>query len=606
MKPNDEPTPLSGNDRLDDALLREHARAGTGVDEGFLSRLENALDVEAGSIPRIRSPKASRSPYLNFWSLVKVASVILAAALLWGLTTPMVIRQRKRADSSHGFSYMQRLSSQPSEAYQGRPNNIPALPELSPANRERYGQLIDNPWQTPIDEPLSTFSVDVDTASYTNLRRLIKDGARIPPDSVRLEEMVNYFDYSYTQPTDGHPFAAHVGNAACPWNPDHQLIRVALKGQEFARTERAPANLVFLLDVSGSMQEPRKLPLVVQAFELLLEELNASDTLSIVVYAGSEGLALPPTACDSAGKTRVSAALRSLRAGGSTNGGAGIKLAYQLARQHFKSGGINRVILATDGDFNVGVTEDGGLVRLVEENAKSNVFLTVLGFGAGNLNDGMMEAITNKGNGTYHYIDTYQEARRVFLQKLMGTLVTIAKDVKIQVEFNPAHVKRYRLLGYANRMLRREDFSNDRIDAGDIGSGHTVTAFYEVETGDARQTSPVETLRYQEEKPEKPGIPASSEWLTVKLRYKQPEGDRSTLIEQPFIGIPRAFDEADADFRFGTSVAMAGLLLRHTEGTERIGFKDVSRIAGGAVGADPHGQRSEFLTLIERLTARER
>ena len=360
------------------------------------------------------------------------------------------------------------------------------MPQPAPVDRERYGQLIDNPWQTPVDEALSTFSIDVDTASYTNLRRMIQDGASIPPDSVRLEEMVNYFDYSYAPPTGEHPFAAHVENAVCPWNPDHQLVRVALKGREIDRSTRAAANLVFLLDVSGSMNDPRKLPLMVQAFELLLEELNASDTISIVVYAGAEGLALPPTHCDAAGRTRVSAALRKLSAGGSTNGGAGIKLAYQLARENFKSGGINRVILATDGDFNVGVTGDGDLVRLVEQNAKSNVFLSVLGFGTGNLNDGMMEAITNKGNGTYYYIDTYQEARRVFLQKLMGTLVTIAKDVKIQVEFNPAHVKRYRLLGYANRMLRKEDFSNDKIDAGDIGSGHTVTAFYEVETGDGQ------------------------------------------------------------------------------------------------------------------------
>lgn len=480
-----------------------------------------------------------------------------------------------------------------------------AGPQPAPVDRERYGRLIDNPWQTPVDEALSTFSIDVDTASYTNLRRIIQDGARIPQDSVRLEEMVNYFDYSYAPPTDGHPFAVHVENAACPWNQDHQLVRVALKGQEIARTERAPANLVFLLDVSGSMNDPRKLPLVVQAFELLLEELNASDTLSIVVYAGAEGLALPPTHCDSSGRTRVSAALRKLSAGGSTNGGAGIKLAYQLATENFKPGGINRVILATDGDFNVGVTEDGGLVRLVEQHAKSNVFLSVLGFGTGNLNDGMMEAITNKGNGTYYYIDTYQEARRVFLQKLMGTLVTIAKDVKIQVEFNPAQVKRYRLLGYANRMLRKEDFSNDKIDAGDIGSGHTVTAFYEVETGDGRQTPPAETLRYQEVKPEEPAVPASSEWLTVKLRYKQPEGDRSTLIEHPFIGMPHAFDEADADFRFGTSVAMAGLLLRHTDGTEGSGFENVNRLAAGALGEDPHGQRAEFLGLIKRLTTRD-
>lgn len=602
MKHQDDNSSPSGNDRLDDALLREHARAGTRADEEFLSRVESALDAEP-----MKTPIAPRNPHRTLWTLAKVASVMLAVFLVWGLTAPMVIRQRKKAESPVIVSYMQ-ASTLHYEDSQERLDETFSPPEVPPVDHERYGQLIDNPWQTPMDEPLSTFSIDVDTASYTNLRRMVEDGARIPPDSVRLEEMANYFDYSYAPPTDGRPFSVHTGNAACPWNPDHHLVRVALKGQEIARAERAPANLVFLLDVSGSMHAPRKLLLMIQAFDVLLEELNASDTVSIVVYAGSEGLVLPPTKCDVAGRAQVSAALRKLNAGGSTNGGAGIKLAYQLAKEHFQPGGINRVILATDGDFNVGVTGDGDLIRLIEENAKSNVFLTVLGLGIGNLNDGMMEAITNKGNGTYHYIDTYQEARHVFLQKLMGTLVTIAKDVKIQVEFNPAQVKRYRLLGYANRMLRKEDFSNDRIDAGDIDSGHTVTAFFEVETGDGRQSPPAETLRYQQTDPEavaEPSMPASNEWLTVKLRYKQPEGDRSTFIELPFVGIPRTFEEADVDFRFGTSVVMAGLLLRETEGTGESGFGDVTRIAAGALGADPDGQRAEFLNLIKRLASRD-
>jgi len=478
-----------------------------------------------------------------------------------------------------------------------------------PIDRERYGQLVDNAWQTPADAPLSTFSVDVDTASYSNLRRMILSGAPVPRDAVRMEEMVNYFDYSYAPPTGEHPFAVHVANAACPWNPDHQLVRVALKGREIARTERPPANLVFLLDVSGSMSSPDKLPLVVDSFHLLLEEMNASDTLAIVVYAGAEGLALPPTRCNATGRERIAASLDRLQAGGSTNGGAGIGLAYQIAREQFKPGGINRVILATDGDFNVGVTGTGGLVRLVERNAESNVFLTVLGFGGGNLNDGMLEAITNKGNGVYHYIDTRREARRVFLRKLMGTLVTIAKDVKIQIEFNPDQVRRYRLLGYANRMLRKEDFSNDRIDAGDIGSGHTVTAFYEIETGGGRHSAPAETLRYRRNTPDVPEEaaslrPVSREWLTVKLRYKQPDGDQSTLLENPFVGSPRSLDAADADFRFATSVALSGLLLRGTEGTEGCGFEDVVRIASGALGADAHGQRAEFLQLVRLLGTR--
>jgi Ca-activated chloride channel family protein len=484
-------------------------------------------------------------------------------------------------------------------------------PQPAPVDRERYGELIDNPWQTPVDAPLSTFSVDVDTASYANVRSMILDARNIPMDAVRLEEMVNYFDYSYPPPTDNHPFAIHVDNAACPWNTQHQLVRVALKGLEIERTKRSPANLVFLLDVSGSMNDPRKLPLVTAALELLLEELNASDTLSIIVYAGAEGMALPPTVCDTQGRERIIAALRSFRAGGTTNGGAGIRLAYQIAREQFKTGGINRVILATDGDFNVGVTGNGDLVRMVADNAKSNVYLTVLGVGTGNLNDGMLEAITNKGNGVYYYIDSMEEARRVFLQKLMGTLVTIAKDVKVQVEFNPSQVRGYRLLGYANRMLRKEDFSNDRIDAGDIGSGHTVTAFYEIETGDAGNLPPAEALRYDTPQQPSPSdtsaaaaAPATREWLTVKLRYKQPQGERSTIIERPFTGAARSFAEADADFRFGTAVAMAALILRHDEGTAANRFEEAGMMATAALGSDPHGCRGGFVSLLQRLAAR--
>jgi Ca-activated chloride channel family protein len=348
--------------------------------------------------------------------------------------------------------------------------------------------------------------------------------------------------------------------------------------------------------------------LVTASLGLLLEELNSSDTLSIVVYAGAEGLALPPTACDGPGRELIAAALRGLRARGSTNGGAGIQLAYQLARAQFKPGGINRVILATDGDFNVGLTSNGDLVRMVAENARANLFLTVLGAGTGNLNDGMLEAITNKGNGTYHYLDSLEEARRVFLQKLMGTLVTIAKDVKVQVEFNPARVRSYRLLGYANRMLRKEDFSNDRIDAGEIGSGHTVTAFYELETGDGRHSPPAEELRYtttreaEAEAPSRvPAAAASNEWLTVKLRYQLPEGERSTLIERPFTGVARDFGEAATDFRFGTAVAMAAMILRGAEGLEACRLGDALRMAETALGGDPHGQRAEFVGLLQRI-----
>ena len=738
----------SPDERLTEALLREHARAGSGADEAFLARLETALDAEtAAPVAPVTEP-ARKGPRRYLVPLALAASVVLAGGLAWPFMKGRPVDSYRSPNPVAAKPPLKESGGDPPD--RSNPTDHPALPGKTPAtafvppqpsdvnpwvgpsekplapsdpgpmlanpgplvaegmaklkereqaagtagagngllanrggsfgdksslsglggggsggfgfgkgsgsgvgrgvtmfgfpgkdyafndslrsgdrlvageeiggyiggqpapvDRERYGQLVDNPWQTPVDAPLSTFSIDVDTASYSNFRRLIQDGARIPADSVRLEEMVNYFDYGYTPPTGEHPFAVHVANASCPWNPDHQLVRVALKGREIERTERAPANLVFLLDVSGSMDEPRKLPLVAKSFDLLIEELKPSDTLSIVVYAGAEGLALPPTSCDADGRKKIAKALRNLKAGGSTNGGAGIRLAYQLAKDHFKQGGINRVILATDGDFNVGVTEDGGLVRLVEENAKSKVFLTVLGYGTGNLNDGMLEAITNKGNGTYYYIDGIEEARRVFLQKMMGTLVTIAKDVKIQVEFNPAQVRKYRLLGYANRMLKKEDFSNDKVDAGDIGAGHTVTAFYEIETGDGRHLPPAETLRYQANPPGETATAApapaeaSREWLTVKLRYKQPEGDTSTLMENPYTGAVRSFNEAEADFRFATAVSLTGSLLRETKGLGQADFATAREWARGAIGSDPHGLRAEFVKLLDRLVRQQ-
>jgi Ca-activated chloride channel family protein len=491
---------------------------------------------------------------------------------------------------------------------QAAPSRLPAaLSHINPqpVDSERYGVLVDNQWQDPSDVPLSTFSVDVDTASYANARRMIMESRPVPADAVRLEEWVNYFDYAYPQPTGDHPFAVHVQNATCPWNADRQLVRVALKGKEIERTERPSANLVFLLDVSGSMQDSRKLPLVAQSLRMLVEELGESDSLAMVVYAGAEGLYVPATACDGPGRDFITRALVNLGAGGSTNGGAGIKLAYQVAREHFKPGGINRVILATDGDFNVGVTNHTELVGLVAENAKSNVDLTVLGVGGGNLNDHMLEEITNHGNGTYHYIATLEEARRVFLQKMMGTLVTIAKDVKIQIEFNPDQVRGYRLLGYSNRMLRKEDFANDKVDAGDIGSGHTVTAFYEIETATSPGRTDAEALRYGKPVAVKAPDPAAShEWLTVKLRYKTPGEATSIRMENPYLGASRDLSEADADFRFATAVAATSLILRDTDGLSDMRFGNVATLAREALGTDPFRHRAEFVQLVEMLAAR--
>ncbi|MDQ8192544.1 YfbK domain-containing protein [Roseibacillus persicicus] len=431
------------------------------------------------------------------------------------------------------------------------------------ASSEKYGQLVDQPWKSPLQEALSTFSVDVDTASYTNLRRLIKDGSPVPADAVRIEELVNYFDYDYAQPAKGEAFGVGLAMATCPWEERHNLVRVALQGKDVNAGERGDANLVFLVDVSGSMQDSDKLPLLVESLGLLVEELQENDRVSLVVYAGSEGVVLEPTRMGQGGREKVFQALKKLSAGGSTNGGAGIKLAYRLAKENFVKGGVNRVILATDGDFNVGTTNRDELVELVKTQAKDGVFLSVCGFGRGNLNDAMLEAITNDGNGVYYYIDSRAEGRRVFLEKLMGTLVTIAKDVKIQVEFNPAKVAQYRLLGYANRVLKKEDFNNDKVDAGDIGSGHQVTAFYEiVPTGVTGTVRPeVDALKYQNEAP---AIPQndSPDWMTVKLRHKKPDGQLSELQEFPLRGEAKPWSEMESDYRFAAGVVAWGMTLR--------------------------------------------
>ncbi|MEM1443756.1 MAG: von Willebrand factor type A domain-containing protein, partial [Verrucomicrobiota bacterium] len=384
----------------------------------------------------------------------------------------------------------------------------------------RYSALIDNVWTSPSTTPLSTFSIDVDTASWTNVRNMIRNGAllgSIPKDAVRIEEMINYFTWDYPHPEGDHPFALATEISSCPWNEENQLLRIGLQGEEISTSERPKANLVFLIDVSGSMNQPQKLPLVKQSISVLTEELDEEDRISIVVYAGSEGLALPAT--PGSEKAAIHRAIENLNAGGSTNGGAGIKLAYRLAKENRIEEGINRVILCTDGDFNVGVTGTEELAQLVETGADEKIAISVLGFGQDNLNDGMLETITNRGDGNYFYIDSFREARKVFLRDLMGTLVTIAKDVKIQIEFNPAEVESYRLIGYANRRLKKEDFDNDEIDAGDIGSGHSVTALYEIIPNSGKNSDDIE-LRYQSSpRTDTPkDTPAADELAYLKLR----------------------------------------------------------------------------------------
>ncbi len=461
---------------------------------------------------------------------------------------------------------------------------------------DRYGTFIDQPWKSPDKDPLSTFSIDVDTASYSNVRRMIVEGRQIPKDAVRIEECINAFSYNYAQPKGDGPFAVSATLAACPWEPSHQLVRVAIKGREIEANKRPASNLVFLVDVSGSMQSPDKLPLLKQSMATMVEQLDERDRVAIVVYAGTEGVALPSTRLDAAGKATVLKSLEKLEAGGSTNGGAGIKRAYELAMKEKIEGGVNRVILATDGDFNVGVTGQPALVELVKDRAKSGVYLTVVGFGTGNLNDAMMDAITHDGNGNYFYIDSEREGRKVFLQNLSGTLVTIAKDVKIQVEFNPAKVGNYRLIGYANRVLKNEDFNNDKVDAGDIGAGHTVTAFYELmPPGKGAGT---DELKYQASA-EKPA--ASAEWLTVKLRHKHPDGDESSKIEFPLTGEVQALDKTEPDFQFATAAALFGMKLRSMEEVGDFGWDKVIALATPGLANDATEDRAEFVGLLKKL-----
>lgn len=482
-----------------------------------------------------------------------------------------------------------------------------AFIEVSPANEfntEAYAALRENEFVTAKDNPLSTFSIDVDTASYSNVRRFLDDEMRPPAGAIRTEELINYFRYNYPQPTGDDPFSVNLEVSRAPWNPERELVRIGLKGRELPAEERAPANLVFLIDVSGSMDEPNKLPLLQRGLSALVENLSNEDRVAIVTYAGSSGLVLAPT--EGVKKREILEAINNLRAGGSTHGSEGIRLAYETAREHFREDGNNRVILCTDGDFNVGVTNESELQKLIEKERESGVFLSVLGFGTGNLNDSTMELLANKGNGNYAYIDSISEGRKVLVEQMGSTLFTIAKDVKIQVEFNPARVAGYRLIGYENRLLAKEDFNDDKKDAGEIGAGHTVTALYEIiPVGQAVPGSPsVDPLKYQ--RPEEDSASASNELLTVKLRYKAPDGNKSKLIEIPLEAdeIP-AFDAASEDFRFASAVAAFGMKLRGSPDAGKITWSEIQDIARGALGNDPGSYRAEFLTLIEKAKAIE-
>jgi Ca-activated chloride channel family protein len=474
-------------------------------------------------------------------------------------------------------------------------------------NTEEYESIVENRFLAATENPLSTFSIDVDGGSYSNVRRYLKQGQLPPSGAVRIEELINYFHYDYPQPT-GDPFSINTEIGECAWNPYHKLVMIGPQGKKIPVENLPASNLVFLIDVSGSMMEPDKLPLVQRSLSMLVDQLREQDRVSLVVYAGNAGLVMPSTS--GMEKKKIKDAIDRLEAGGSTAGGAGIQLAYKVAEQHFVKGGNNRVILCTDGDFNVGPSSDADLLDMIEKEKKSGVFLTVLGFGMGNYKDSKMEKLADKGNGNHAYIDNENEARKVLVNEFGGTLFTIAKDVKLQIEFNPAIVQAYRLIGYENRMLNKEDFNNDSKDAGELDSGHTVTAIYEIIPVGVKNEFPesVDPLKYQKKIKPVYSI-AGNEIMNIKFRYKTPDGEKSKLIEHALVYEPQTVSENSGNFRFVSAVAQFGMLLRNSAFKQQSSFDKTYIMAKNSLGKDIEGYRSEFLQLIRdagRITKNEK
>jgi Ca-activated chloride channel family protein len=544
----------------------------------------------------------------------------------------MEVMADARYESAPAIAY-DRAAAAPSGAYMK--SSYRNQPYTEP-NTEAYAGISENGYRDPLREPYSTFSIDVDNASYSNIRRFINLGQEVPADAVRIEEMINYFRYDYPKPAGEHPFSVYTEAGICPWNGNHYLLHIGLRGKEIDRNEMPPSNLVFLIDVSGSMNYPNKLPLLKSAFSLLVNELRDQDRVAIVVYAGAAGVVLESTPGNR--KESIMQALDNLQAGGSTAGGAGLMLAYKIAEKNFIKGGNNRIILATDGDFNVGVSDNASMERLVEEKRGLGVYMTVLGFGMGNIKDDKMEIIADKGNGNYAYIDNLQEARRVLVQEFGGTLFTIAKDVKFQVEFNPAYVKAYRLVGYENRLLADKDFNDDTKDAGEMGAGHTVTALYEIIPAGSEETGipTVDPLRYQDNyvsgpwlkngdnttgepvaagddhgdrSPTRPvrkrvngddmTVNAPRELCNIKLRYKDPDALTSKLYSKPVGTDIKKVGETTDRYRFSAAVAAFGMILRDSKYKGSATRTDVISLASGARGADPDGYRAEFIRLVQ-------
>ena len=468
-------------------------------------------------------------------------------------------------------------------------------------NTEEYSYTPENGWMSVAASPFSTFAADVDTASYANLRRMINQGKNVPADAVRIEEMLNYFHYNYPAPQDGEPFSVVTRLAPCPWNTETDLFLVGLQAGEVKESDRPASNLVFLVDVSGSMDEPDKLPLVQRAFRMLAERMDEHDRISIVTYASQDDVILEGTPGDE--HTVITSAIEDLFASGGTNGSAGIQTAYSLAEKYFIEGGNNRVILATDGDLNIGITDEGSLTRLIQKKAESGVFLSVLGFGWGNLSDSRMEALADNGNGTYHYIDSIGEARKVLVDELGGTLQTVAKDVKLQVEFNPAVVKGYRLIGYENRTMAAEDFADDTKDGGEIGAGHQMTALYEIARIGSGQEVPEITSKYgtiPEQTTDGAQKEDEAQWLTLGIRYKEPDGDVSSLLEYP-VDHSSWMEEMDADFSWAAGIAQAGMLLKDSRYKGTSTYKDARTLLRQAAAVQDDSYRDEFIYLLDKM-----
>ena len=522
--------------------------------------------------------------------------------LIVGLGTPRSLKssygtQKIRGSRNTSTAYYIDGKAPSQHLKKGKKKNLE--PKDEDHNTESYSPIIENEFLTATQNPLSTFSIDVDRASYSNARRYLNDDQIPPIGSVRAEEFVNYFEYDYPNPKTTHPFSFTTELSSCPWNPQHQLLMIGMQGKR-VETERLPAsNLVFLIDVSGSMSNENKLPLVKASLHLLVNQLRPQDRIAIVVYAGAAGEVLPSTS--GSDKATILAAIDDLGAGGSTAGGAGIELAYSIAQKNFLTGGNNRVILATDGDFNVGASSNAELFKLIEDKRKTGVFITCLGYGMGNYKDDMLEGIADKGNGNYAYIDNINEAKKTLVKEMGGTLVPIAKDVKLQLEFNPTKVQAYRLVGYENRLLAAEDFADDTKDAGELGMGHTVTAFYEIiPVGiESEFVKPITPLKYQKTTTSKTAT-QSTDLMTIKFRYKRPQGDTSVEMVQEVAFNPQPLDQTSSNFRFASSVALFAMQLNNSKFTKQTNWDTVLLLAKNAIGEDKENYRKDFVQLVEK------